>query len=271
MGIYAKVDCGLPRDPKLVTAGPLARLLYVQYVLFCRENLTDGELDTVLLPLVALDIPNPKKHIATLVTVGALEESDRGWRIPPEVWAKWNPTKAEVDEMISAKREAGARGNHDRWHVARGQVVAGCEWCASQKDRTVRGVCEPGANRKRSPEGEREGETKKPSLNPLDEQTRGATRLKAEERTSTLEAVAERIADARGLRNRGNNPAVYFARCVQGVIEEVHDQVHDILTEHPDWDAETIARQILYPPRPSSFPSHWKSTLSGTVREEDYV
>lgn len=108
MALYAKIDCGIARDPKMIAAGPHARLLYVQATLFCRENLTDGVVEELVLPIVALDIPTPKKHMQRLVALGALEQIDGGWRIPERVWAKYNPTRAEVDARRAdeARRKA---------------------------------------------------------------------------------------------------------------------------------------------------------------------
>lgn len=259
MALYAQLDCAFARNPKLIIAGPMPRLMYVQAVLYCRENLTDGVIDRVVLPLVAIDVPHAKKHMDRLVEVGVLEAHPCGWQFPSETWRKWNPLRAEVDEKRAkeTERKASYRDRKKRDE----DVPAGQSRAVGTRDRQP----EP------EPEPKEEPEPKPSSLRPQHEQTFGAVRLGADERTSTLEAVAERIADARGLRNRGNNPTVYFARCVQGVIEEVHDQVHDLLSENPLWDADRIADRILHPPRPSAFPAHWPNTKSGIVREEDYA
>lgn len=101
---YAQIDCDLPRDPKMLRAGPLPRLLYIQCVLYGRENLTDGRIEEVLLPLIAIDIPKPQALMGKLVAVGLVETTDYGWRIPPHVWGKRNPTRAAVDEKREADR-----------------------------------------------------------------------------------------------------------------------------------------------------------------------
>lgn len=94
--LYAQIECDLMRDPDLIGA-PMARLLYIQCVLYGRENLTDGLIDRRLLPLIAVDIPTPAKHMATLAAKGKVELDPEGWRIPPDVWTKRNPTRAEVE------------------------------------------------------------------------------------------------------------------------------------------------------------------------------
>lgn len=114
MALYAKIDCASVRDPKMIAAGPLGRLIYWQAVLYCRENLTDGRIDALLLPLIALDIPNPKKHMGRLVELGALEPIDGGWQIPDRVWRRWNPLKSEVDEKRAAEAERKAAYRESR-------------------------------------------------------------------------------------------------------------------------------------------------------------
>ncbi len=198
MAIYAKVDCGLPRDPKLVTAGPLPRLLYIQFVLYCRENLTDGVLDAVLLPLVALDIPHAKKHIAALVAVGAIEVDERGWRIPTAVWAKWNPTKAEVDDMrkVAADRKASWRDKQKRdADVPAGQVVA-------RQDRDTQ------------PEGETETEGKgeHDSVNRQQQQTR------VPDRAALISQATEVII---GRRNIADRSSAYIAATRKGITTDL--------------------------------------------------
>lgn len=104
MTLYAKIDVALQRDPDLVGL-PLARLIYIQAVCYCRENLTDGQIDRRVLPLIAVDIPQAAKHMNALVTAGKLGVTCAGWRIPERIWKRFNPTKVEVDELRRAEAE----------------------------------------------------------------------------------------------------------------------------------------------------------------------
>jgi hypothetical protein len=125
--LYARIDVALARDPRMIAAGPLARLMYVQSVLYCRENLTDGVIDRLILPLVAVDVPNARRHMARLVDVGALEVVEVGWRIPDQVWRRYNPLRSEVDEIrrAEAERKASYRDKKRRDEgVPTGQRVA---------------------------------------------------------------------------------------------------------------------------------------------------
>lgn len=110
MGIlYAQIDCDLPRDPRMIAVGPVGRMMYVQCILYCRENLTDGVIDKLCLPLIAMDIASPLKHLARLVEVGALVATNTGWKIPETVWRRRNPLKSEVDASRQAEAERKAR------------------------------------------------------------------------------------------------------------------------------------------------------------------
>lgn len=130
MALYAKIDVALARDPELVGM-PLARLMYVHCVLYCRENLTDGHIDRRVLTLAAVDIPNPRKQMDALVKAGGkLEVTEAGWRIPEQVWRRFNPMKEEVDALVTAKGAAGALGNHRRWHGS--EPSATCRYCIAE-------------------------------------------------------------------------------------------------------------------------------------------
>lgn len=119
MPIYAQIACDLPRDPKMLMVGWQARAVYVEAVLFARENLTDGEIIRVALPLWMHDM-NTKtrtKYLEQLANVGALERTDDGWRFPDRVWKKWNPTRSEVEEKREAERQRKAEYRRQRQAV----------------------------------------------------------------------------------------------------------------------------------------------------------
>src|SRR5688572_909332 len=97
-GLFANLSSAAPRDPRLIAAGPMGRLVYYEAVLYCRENLTDGIIDRLIVPVFAVDVPVKTKvrHLDRLADVGALEVIDLGWRIPIDVWREWNPLRDEV-------------------------------------------------------------------------------------------------------------------------------------------------------------------------------
>ena len=113
-GLYVKFSTGWPRKPEFRRAGPMARLIYVELAMFCKENLTDGAVDEANLADFAVDVPKKRTHMQTLVDVGALEKTPTGWRIPLDVWCKWNPTKAEVEAKKEEERQRKAKYRKDK-------------------------------------------------------------------------------------------------------------------------------------------------------------
>jgi hypothetical protein len=240
--LFAKIDCALPRDPKMIAAGPMPRLLYVHCVLYAKENLTDGYIDPFVLQLVAIDIPQPRRHMATLVKVGALEVRENGWAIPLDVWQRWNPTASEVTAKRDAKRLAGIRGNHERWHLAKGTSDPKCELCAiaessqqrshmgSQTDRT----CDDLLRGRASPETETEPEPETETERPIVFISQSQRQLEA-----TINAIARQLSKAAG------NPSptsAYLTKVKRGIDREAVARTltsHPSLAERPD-DAATF-------------------------------
>ena len=100
-GLYARFDCGMPRDPKMSQAGALARLIYMEAVMYSKENMTDGLIERVALAHFTVDVDQKTKmkELNRLAKLGALEKVELGWRIPEEVWRRWNPLKVEVGDV----------------------------------------------------------------------------------------------------------------------------------------------------------------------------
>lgn len=125
--IYIKLVVGFPRDPKvraLVRYGTdagLARDLYVQMCLYCKENLTDGfvpaeEVGVLVYPL---DPEHGNQLAKQLASVGLIKEvskteasdkqgSEGGWQLC--AYLKRNGTKEDVERLSQIRAEAGRTG-----------------------------------------------------------------------------------------------------------------------------------------------------------------
>jgi hypothetical protein len=143
----------------LLDAGPLAELLYVRGLSFCKEHLTDGLIRRSQLVLVAVGIPDPTEQARALVSIGAWVEHSEGWLVP--AFLDRNRTKAAVEAEKQQKREAGGLGNHERWHVREGRVDPACPHCVpdqsqvrSQIDRTPIAQASPEAEAETEPQTE---------------------------------------------------------------------------------------------------------------------
>lgn len=104
-GLYAQISCKLPDKPEIVEVGVLAELTYYRIILRSREHLSDGALDSRVISRWLCGIREPKRQLRELERVGLLEPTDSGWRIPPDVWAEWNPTSEQVERGRHAKLE----------------------------------------------------------------------------------------------------------------------------------------------------------------------
>lgn len=115
-GSYAPLSAHYYKDDAIAEAGPMAELLYVRGLAFCADVLSDGFIsDTQLIRFVGVGIPTPRKHAERLVLVGLWEKAQpdllgsEGTGYVVRAWAKWNLTKAQIQEKQrrDADRKAG--------------------------------------------------------------------------------------------------------------------------------------------------------------------
>ena len=119
--IYVKLVVGFPRDPKvrrLITVcgadAGLARDLYVQMLLHCKENLTDGWMPAE--EVGALAYPLPPDHgnqlAKQLAYVGLIKEESKGeaqgWQVV--AFLKRNGSREDVEHLSKVRAEAGRKG-----------------------------------------------------------------------------------------------------------------------------------------------------------------
>lgn len=164
MAIFVPLDVEYDTDDKIIEAGPLAELLYVRGLAFCKRKLNDGKIKRSQLSVIAARIPNANKHAATLVEVGLWRATQTGWSVV--AWSKRNRSRADVEAQRELASEAGIRGNHDRWHVGpEGKPSPKCPLCRKERiglpDRVRSGAASPES------ESESESETEpKPEPEP---------------------------------------------------------------------------------------------------------
>jgi hypothetical protein len=118
--IYIKLVVGFPRDQKVralarygAEAG-LCRDLYVQMLLHCKENLTDGFLSTEDVWAVAFPLPpdHADQLAKQLASVGLIKEVSNpeapGWQVC--AFLKRNRSREEVEALSEVRAEAGRTG-----------------------------------------------------------------------------------------------------------------------------------------------------------------
>lgn len=118
--IFVKLVVGFPRDPKVRAlarygedAG-LARDLYVQMLLYCKENLSDGWVPVEEIGVLAYPLPmdHANQLAKQLASVGLINELSKGeaegWHV--NAYVKRNGSKADVERLSQVRAEAGRKG-----------------------------------------------------------------------------------------------------------------------------------------------------------------
>lgn len=118
--LYVKLVTGFPRDPKVRAlarfgddAG-LARDLYVQMILYCKENLTDGwvpaeEVGVLAYPLPIEHANQLAKQLASVLLTKELSKNEApGWQVC--AFLKRNRSKEQVEALSEVRATAGRSG-----------------------------------------------------------------------------------------------------------------------------------------------------------------
>jgi hypothetical protein len=231
-GIYAQISCSMTRDPRMIAAGWQARAVYVEAVLYCRENLTDGIIDRLAMPYWMPDMPVKArmKLLDILVDVRALDPCDQGWRFPEHVWARWNPSRAEVEAKREAEKQRKANyrarrreGTDPSESVPMGQYV-------------------PATSRDKQPETEPEPETKKES-SPRLSTTPTEDKQPVDNR---FDLIVKRVVFNREQRQHQppRNPTAWRTKVRTSVIEEHTQRIHTLMDTYPDAPHDVLAAAV---------------------------
>jgi len=115
--IYLKLAVGYPNDPKVralarfgAPDAGLARDLYVQMCLHCKEHLTDGHVSTEQIGLLVypLDPEHGNQLAKQLASVGLIKEEASGWQVL--AYVRRNGTREDVEKLSKVRAEAGRTG-----------------------------------------------------------------------------------------------------------------------------------------------------------------
>lgn len=136
MALYVPLDVDYASDDKLIEAGPLAELLYVRGLAFCKRTMNDGHIRRSQLAAVGLGIPGAPKHAQRLVDVGAWTATPHGWKVT--AWLKRNKSAAQIKTESETKKANSALANHRRWHVGSDKEPSlSCPHCYPTADPTA--------------------------------------------------------------------------------------------------------------------------------------
>ena len=124
-GLYVPLVVNYFEDVKIIRVGPLAELLYVRSLAFCKRSGRDGAFTREERRIFAARLPRVNVHTAALVLHSLWTPTDDGWYIT--AWFNHNVPESEIR---TARRNAGMLGNHRRWHLPPdGTPSSDCKFC----------------------------------------------------------------------------------------------------------------------------------------------
>lgn len=124
---FVPLDVHYARDRAIRCVGVAGEVLFIRSLAAARLHKSGGFVADFDLSSLTFGIRRPAEVVRALVREGLWLEVDGGWSI--RSWEKWNGTKDEVNAEKAAESEGGARGNHQRWHEARGITAPDCAYC----------------------------------------------------------------------------------------------------------------------------------------------
>jgi len=202
MPLYVPLDVDYASDDKLIEAGPMAELLYVRGLAFCKRTMSDGVIRRSQLAAVGLGIPAAAKHAQRLVDVGAWAATPHGWRVV--AWLKRNKSAAQIRHDGEAKKAASVLANHKRWHIGEGKDASPtCPLCHPKPDANPDANPETLSESTKQSQSQREGKTEAESESEGRDQFQSPTTSTVGTRRSAVEDEDGTLASISALVRRG--------------------------------------------------------------------
>lgn len=251
LSLFVPLDVDYQNDPKVIAAGPLAECLFVRALALCKRTMSDGRVHRAQLPGLALGLPGARaKHARALVEVGLWAETDDGWLV--SAWSTWNPSAASIRENQQARTAAGAKANHDRWHVGpTGRPKIGCPHCSESDPNRTPTSDENGLPKEEGRQRKREGKAEEEEEGTSVSSSRSLTLVAPDPDDDDhrfIDQTLDRIAASRTQRANPANPIAY-ANAVRADLEA--NERDYVLAAHqlrPDLDPAALANH--YEARP---------------------
>lgn len=101
--MYVKIYVGLFEDPRILTVGNRAGILYIRTLCDCRAR-GSYTLDAVDLPRIARDLLYPRRLMAKLVTVELLQRTAVGWALTSGPYEPWPTRRCSREEAEVQRR-----------------------------------------------------------------------------------------------------------------------------------------------------------------------
>lgn len=276
MGLHVQLDVEYASDERIVEAGPMAELLYVRALCWCKKNpKTNGAFTWSQLAVFAHAIPQARKHAARLVEVGAWEDTGKGAQVA--AWLKRNKSGEDIASAADMASMLGIQGNHERWHVGKdGKPSNKCPLCLA----AFRASGDPIGSRSGTPIGsvspkEEEQEEVEPEEEPQPETqeeeeeepaaARASIGSSKQNRTEIAAAALEILIQHKV--TGAHSPGGLRAKLERELPKEWGDKIAQYLRTKPNASAEVIAYNVLGVPKPYD----WEWSGAGYAAREYHL
>ena len=176
-GNYVPLDVNYIRDGAIRRAGEAAELLYIRALAYSKGSRTAGFIPDYDIDVIAVGMKGTPGRVAALVCERLWIDTPGGYRV--RSWERWN---GEDDGHV----QAGAKGNHIRWHVNGGRPDPDCDLCSdSQSESGGESHSDPPASPEGSPLGVSQGKGREGKGTSSDDTSQRAD----------VEALCDRLAD----------------------------------------------------------------------------
>jgi hypothetical protein len=108
-GRWIRVSANYQMDPRIITAGAQAELVYIRALALSRQMGTDGHISAEHDKHLTRGLARPNLIMPKLVAVDLWEECADGWRVPSDRWEKWQTTEAEYQAQVEGNAERQRR------------------------------------------------------------------------------------------------------------------------------------------------------------------
>lgn len=250
---WVRLDDNMPMHPKILEVGHDAAWLHVCGIAYCSRLLTDGRIPSAAVSMLG----GPVKALPKLLAAGLWQQDGSDYVVVG--YLDWNPSRADVerkrDDRAEAKRMAGQRGNHRRWHVERGKPDPDCPLCIAERSHGAIANGSHAATDLRS-QNDRTGVSPHPiPSHPISSSLQQHSRSQAPAIAAAAAEVVARRRDLPRLAATKERPQRWLDAAVAGIERD--------LTAHPEFgrlmhdgaDPETFA-DLLEPGRPLAIVPH---------------
>lgn len=123
---FVRMDHGLPEHPKFVGLTDRAFRVWFECVCWSSRQERNGNIPQANAKRLGLT----GKALRELLDVVLVEITDAGYYLHD--YLDFQRSKEEIDAFRAGRGEAGEKGNHNRWHVARRKWDKDCDLCKEE-------------------------------------------------------------------------------------------------------------------------------------------